>query len=58
MRTPVLKGLQSRNSEHLLQSVLHARVGRDAGLGVSMGTLCILGKKSVMQTDFTEYLKF
>lgn len=40
-----LQGLQSRNSVHLLQCLLHAGVGRQAGLGVNMGTLCPLGKK-------------
>lgn len=39
------QGLQSRNSVHLLQCVLRARVDREAELGVSMGTLCTLGKK-------------
>lgn len=39
------QGLQSRNSMHLLQSVLHAWMSREAGLGVSMGTFCTLGKK-------------
>lgn len=46
VRTPVLKGYRAGTAcTYLLQCVLHACVGREAGLGVGVGTLCTLGRK-------------
>lgn len=51
------QGLQSRKKVHLLQCVFCAWVGRKAGLGVTVGTLCTLGKKIYNADRFYRILK-